>query len=101
MPTGVSKWENRAAILAGFRERGVQFRLTPSGMQYRDSQGVLLPEEQEALDLCRPGLTEYLRKEAGVCIQCGQEPPSRHTDLCLACLWQVVAPFYYRYAKRG
>lgn len=65
--------KNRAAILADLRSRGLKFRIHPDTgeMQFLDAQGVLNAEERDWLDVVRKGLTQALRREAGLCERCG------------------------------
>jgi len=66
--------ENLAAVLAGLTERGVLFKLCEGVFRYADPMGSLSADEETGLDVCRGGLTEHLRIEAGLCIACAGEP---------------------------
>lgn len=70
---------NRAQILKDLRRRGIEFRLTPNGMQFRDCNDVISVDEREGIHICRDGLAEQLRIEAGICTRC------RHRNARTSC----------------
>ena len=66
--------ENLAAVLASLAERGVLFKLCDGVFRFADPKRVLSADEETGLEVCRSGLTEYLRIEAGLCVACAGEP---------------------------
>ena len=91
-----SAQENRAALLASLRQRGVQFRLTPAGMQYKDCANALGAQERDWLDVVRAVLTAELRHEAGLCERCGAKTGRGRSGFCIACNKEAGMPHYER-----
>lgn len=87
---------NAAALLATLREHGVSFRLhgCPPTLQFRLPTEALPPPMVVGLELCREGLTLALRQEAGLCVACGVESPTRHTPYCTDCLWARIGDHF-------
>jgi hypothetical protein len=66
-----SRQANLRAILASLTARGVLYDLIEGVFRYCDEAGVLSEAEEIAIDICRPGLTEILCRDRGLCISCG------------------------------
>lgn len=112
-------YENRLAIIASLRQRGVTIELAGARMHdagfdagdtadgdmwIRAPKGVLIAEEVIGLKDNRDGLTHALRLSEGYCGVCGVVPATRpkprwrseKCQYCEVCFWNTVNPIVHR-----
>ena len=114
-------YENRLAIIASLRQRGVTIELAGARMHdagfdagdtadgdmwIRAPKGVLSAGEVIGLKECRDGLTHALRLSEGYCGVCGVVPATRPMKMhphskekcqyCEVCFWNTVNPIVHR-----
>jgi hypothetical protein len=69
--------DNTRAILADLAARGIRFDLIDGVFRYCNEKALLNPEEEAGIDICRPSLTEALRRQRGLCVHCGRSAATR------------------------
>lgn len=76
-----------SVFLHEMRGKKVAFRLHPETgkMQSKDTQNCLSKTEQNDIEKYRVGLTEILRREGGICIECGEEKSEKPDNGKLWC----------------